>query len=101
MPDHIKFILRHAGVGVLVALTFTGLILYFNVANIWHLVTHTAEGPIALAVFVVLCSITFGSVQIGLRIMSMGQDDDTPKGGRRDMSQAQLRPIPIRHDDRR
>jgi hypothetical protein len=50
---------------------------------------------------VVLCSITFGSVQIGLRIMSMGQDDDTSKGGRRDMSQAQLRPIRVRHDDRR
>ncbi len=101
MPDHIKFILRHAGVGVLVALGFTGMVLYFNVANIWHLVTHTAEGPIALAVFVVLCSITFGSVQIGLRIMAMGRDDDTDTGHKRAVPMAQLQPIPIRHDDRR
>ena len=48
MPDHIKFILRHAFVGFILALVFVAALLYLNVANLWHLVTHTAEGPIAV-----------------------------------------------------
>lgn len=108
MPDHIKFILRHAFYGFLIACTFTGMVLYFNIANIWHLVTHTTEGPIALAVFVILCTITFGSVQIGMQIMTMGEEDDDADGGKRDdlpvlddMTALKQVPIPIHADDRR
>jgi hypothetical protein len=46
------------------------------VANLWHLVTHTSEGPIAVLMLVLFCTITFGSVQIGYKIMSMGEEDD-------------------------
>jgi len=84
MPDFIKMMLRHAFYGFLIALAFVGALLYFNVANLWHLVTHTAEGPVALLMLVVFCTITFGSVQIGYKIMSLGKEDDTPRGGRRD-----------------
>lgn len=85
MPDHIKLILRHAFFGFLIALVFVGGILYFNVGNLWHLVTNSADGPIAVLMLVVFCTITFGSVQIGYRIMTMGaEDDDEPHGGRRD-----------------
>jgi hypothetical protein len=48
MPDHIKLILRHAFFGFLIALAFVAGLLALNVANLWHLVTHTAEGPIAV-----------------------------------------------------
>jgi hypothetical protein len=44
MPDHIKMILRHALLRFLIALAFVGGLLAFNVANLWHLVTHTSEG---------------------------------------------------------
>ncbi|AHM04199.1 hypothetical protein roselon_01835 [Roseibacterium elongatum DSM 19469] len=86
MPDHIKFILRHAFVGFLLALAFVGGLLYLNVANLWHLVTHTAEGPIATVMLIVFCTITFGSAQIGYKIMMMGEenDDDDRSGGKRD-----------------
>lgn len=76
MPPLISLVLRHAVVGLLLALAFTGLVLWTDLAGIRHLVTHTAEGPIALVVFVVLCTITFGSVQIGIRIMALGRDHD-------------------------
>jgi len=84
MPDHIKLILRHALYGFFIALAFVGLLLWFNVANLWHLVTHTAEGPIAVLMLIVFCTITFGSVQIGFKIMTMGEDEDDDQGGKRD-----------------
>ena len=102
MPDHIKLILRDAVYGVFIALGFVAMLLYFNVANLWHLVTHTAEGPIAVVMLIVFCAITFGSVQIGFRIMTMGEDDDEDQGGKRDHLPAMQRvPIPVRVDDRR
>jgi hypothetical protein len=105
MPDHIKFILRHAFIGFLLSLTFVGGLLYLNVANLWHLVTHTAEGPIATVMLVVFCTITFGSAQIGYKIMTMGDDDDDePRGGKRDrmpVLDMVAIPIPVRNDERR
>lgn len=106
MPDHIKFILRHAFFGFVLALVFVGGLLYLNVANLWHLVTHTAEGPIALVMLVVFCAITFGSAQIGYKIMMMGEenDDDEPRGGKRDaipVLDAIAIPVRVKSDTRR
>lgn len=103
MPDHIKLILRHAAFGGVISVVFVALLLWFNVANLWHLVTHTAEGPLALGVLTILCWITFGSVQIGIRIMMMGNDDDQ-SGGKRapePVVESLAMPIPVRVDDRR
>lgn len=100
MPDHIKLILRHALYGVFIALGFVAMLLYFNVANLWHLVTHTAEGPIAVLMLIVFCTITFGSVQIGFRIMTMGDEHDD-QGGKRDAIPARdAVVIPVPADDR-
>ena len=102
MPDHIRFILRHAAFGFVIALAFVGMLLAFDVAGLWHLVTHTAEGPIALLMLVVFCTITFGSAQIGYKIMTMGDDDDDDQGGKRDVIRSfDAIPIPVRTDDRR
>ncbi|NKX43432.1 hypothetical protein [Roseicyclus persicicus] len=101
MPDHIKFILRHAAYGVVIALAFVAMLLAFDVGGLWHLVTHTAEGPIALLMLVVFCSITFGSAQIGYKIMTLGEDDDD-RGGKRDaVPTLDAIPVPVRVDDRR
>ncbi|GAB5448229.1 hypothetical protein [Gymnodinialimonas sp.] len=99
MPDYIKMILRHAAYGGVIALAFVATILWFNVANLWHLVTHTSEGPLALIVMTVLCWITFGSVQIGIRIMMMESDDDQ-EGGKRAPEPLAI-PIPVRVQDTR
>jgi hypothetical protein len=101
MPDHIKLILRHAFYGFLIAVAFVAGLLYFNVANLWHLVTHTAEGPIAVLMLVVFCTVTFGSVQIGYKIMTLGSEDDDDQGGRRDAAftpDPLAVPVPVRPD---
>lgn len=84
MPDHIKLILRHAAFGFVLSAAFIALLMYFNVANLWHLGTHTSEGPIALAMMFVFCGITFGSAQVGYKIMMMTNEDDGGQGGKRD-----------------
>lgn len=99
MPDHIKLLLRHAAFGGLISAVFVAMLLWFNVVNLWHLVTHTSEGPLALGVLFVLCWITFGSVQIGIRIMTMGADDD--QGGGKRAPEPVAMPIPVRVDDGR
>ncbi|MEQ8365581.1 MAG: hypothetical protein RIB61_02645 [Roseicyclus sp.] len=106
MPDHIRFLLIHAAIGFGLALAFVALLLAFDVAGLWHLVTHTSEGPLAVVMLVVFFTITFGSVQIGFRIMMLGRDDDDdhrggPGGGRRSMSdQRGTVLVPVRKDER-
>ena len=95
MTDHIAFILRHGLIGFALALVFVAMLLAFDVAGLWHLVTHTADGPIAVIMLVVFFTITFGAVQIGYQIMMLGDDhddDDDDHGGLR-------QPIPIRLND--
>ena len=101
MPHHIRFILRHAALGFGIAFAFVVMLLAFDVAGLWHLVTHTAEGPIALGVLFILCGITFGSAQVGYKIMTMGEDDGE-EGGKRDAIRSyDAIPVPVRTEDRR
>lgn len=101
MPDHIKMIIRHGFIGFGISAAFTAMILVFNVGNLWHLVTHTAEGPVAVLMLIVFGTITFGSAQIGYMIMSMGEEDEGPTGGKRDaLPLADPVAIPVRADIR-
>jgi hypothetical protein len=99
MPDHIKLILRHAAFGGLIAAGFVGLLLAFNVANLWHLVSHSADGVLALAVMFTFFWITFGSVQIGIRIMMMAEDSGSSGGTRAPQAVADLVPVRVQSDD--
>jgi hypothetical protein len=102
MPEHIKFILKHAAYGAVLAAVFVGALLYLNVGNLWHLVTHTSEGPIAVVMLYIFFTITLGSAQIGYKIMTLGEEnDDEPHGGKRDaIPSFDPIPVPVR-DERR
>ena len=101
MPDHIRMIIKHAFIGFGISVAFTAMILAFNVANLWHLVTHTAEGPIAVVMLVLFGTVTFGSAQIGYKIMSMGEEEDDDQGGKRDaLPVADPVALPVEADSR-
>ena len=97
MPQHIKFLLRHAAFGAVIAAVFVALLLWGNVANLWHLVTHTSEGGFAVFLLWAFCTITFGSAQMGIRIMMLAEDEDQGSGGGTRSPQAvqDLHVIPI------
>lgn len=102
MLDHIRLILRHAAIGFGITAAFVALLLGFNTGNLFHLVTHTVEGPMVVIMLFVFGGITFGSAQVDYRIMNMGQDDDTTQGGSRQMSQMRgVIPVPIPKDRHR
>ena len=63
MPDHIRFILWHAFIGFVISVAFTVLILALNVGNLWHLVTHTSGGMVAVAMLFMFNGIVFAGVQ--------------------------------------
>ncbi|MFY0690835.1 MAG: hypothetical protein JXR14_02820 [Paracoccaceae bacterium] len=82
MPSHIKFLFKHAVIGAFAAFTFVGLLLWFNVMNLWSLVSQSPDGPLALVVMTAFFVITFSSVQMGIAIMALGEKDDAGPGGR-------------------
>ena len=84
MPNHIKFLFKNAVFGALAAFAFVGLLLWFNVMNLWSLVSHSADGLLALVVMTAFFVITFSSVQMGIAIMALGEKDDGDTGGKAD-----------------
>lgn len=80
MPQLIRFYIRHVLTGFALAAVFTGLLFWLNVGNLWHLVTHTSEGPLAAFLLFFFNGIVFGGVQHGISITLMGREGDTPGG---------------------
>jgi hypothetical protein len=93
MPELIRFVIRHLAIGFALALPFTGMLLWFNVANLWHLVTNTAEGPLAVFLLVFFNGIVFAGAQLGIALVLLADNDGT-RGGRRAPS---LVPVPARN----
>ena len=76
MPDLIKMYIRHSVIGFAVSAVFVAMLLYFNVVNLWHLVTHTDVGFLAVFLLWLFNGIVFAGVQFGIAIMLMSSDDD-------------------------
>jgi predicted branched-subunit amino acid permease len=76
MPDLVKMYIRQCAIGFLLSAIFVGLLLYFNVVNLWHLVTHTDVGILAIFLMWLFNGIVFAGVQFGIAIMLMKYDDD-------------------------
>lgn len=83
MPKLVRLYIRQVIIGYLLSAVFVGLLLSFNVANLWHLVTHTQGGWIALLMLWVFNGIVFAGVQFGISIMRMAREDDDPGRGKR------------------
>ncbi|MEW9919459.1 hypothetical protein AB2B41_07585 [Marimonas sp. MJW-29] len=84
MPTIFKFYIKHCLIGFAISAVFIAMLLYFNVANLWHLISGSDIGLMALVVFWVLNGIVFAGVQNGVAIMLMaeeGKDDGGPRGG--------------------
>ncbi len=83
MPIIFRFYLKHCLIGFIVAALFVGGLMYFNVGNLWHLISTSDIGLMAIVVFWILNGIVFAGVQTGVAIMLMTEtdEDDGPKGG--------------------
>jgi len=83
MPKLVGLYIKNVFMGFGLSLMFVGALLYLNVANLWHLVSTSNVGWIALVMLVFFNSVVFPGVQFAITIMRMEQNDDTPAGGKR------------------
>lgn len=99
MPDLIRHYIRNVLIGFAIAALFVTGLLVFDVMGLWHLVSTSPQGWIAVLMLFVANGIVFAGVQFAVSILLMAEDEDDggPRGGhsiRR--SDALAVPVPVR-----
>lgn len=84
MPKLIKLYITHVLIGFAISAAFVGVLLWFNVANLWHLVSHDDAGLLAVVILWFANGIVFAGVQFAIAVMGLKQDDDQ-SGGKRQL----------------
>ncbi len=82
MPKLVRMYIRHVLIGYALSGVFVSALLWFNVANLWHLVSMSDKGWIAVLMLFVFNGIVFAGVQMGIAVMNMAEHDDGPIGGK-------------------
>lgn len=97
MPALVRLYIRNVALGLLLSVIFVAALLWLNIGNLWHLVTATREGPVAVAMLVIFNAIVFSGVQFGIAVMRMAEPEDRGPGGgkaRRPAPSMTDRPLP-------
>ncbi|MBD3662535.1 hypothetical protein [Sulfitobacter aestuariivivens] len=82
MPRIVRFYIMHCIIGFAIAAAFVAALLWTNTANLWHLISTSDIGVMAVVVFWVLNGIVFAGVQSAIAIMLLAERKDKgPKGG--------------------
>ncbi|MEO9780174.1 MAG: hypothetical protein ABJH07_13145 [Sedimentitalea sp.] len=81
MPKLVKLYIRNVIIGFAIAAAFVAMLLWFNVMNIWHLVTHSDAGILAVFLLWFMHGIVFAGVQFAWAVMSLAEKPDSGRGG--------------------
>jgi len=95
MPRLIRLYIINVIIGFGIAAAFVAMLLYFNIANLWHLVSTSDVGLLAVIILWWSHGIVFAGVQFAIVVMGMKEDDDNGGGGKR---QPELRLPMMKHD---
>lgn len=103
MPKLIRLYIKNVAIGFALAGVFVAMLLWFNIANLWHLISTSDKGWVALIVLWFSNGVIFAGVQFGIAVMRMKDDDDDdgPGGGLREpvlRHEHATVPIPVRAD---
>lgn len=83
MPKLVRLYIKNVIFGFGLSALFVTALLYSNVANLWHLISTSDMGWIAVVMLVFFNGVVFAGVQFAITIMRMEHEDDEPKGGKR------------------
>ncbi|WP_294620424.1 hypothetical protein [uncultured Roseovarius sp.] len=101
MPKLIRLYIVNVAIGFGIAAVFVGLLLWFDIANLWHLISTSDKGWLALLILWVSNGIIFAGVQFGIAVMRLKDDDDDDHHG--GLGQHAFRPdhatVPVRADE--
>ncbi|MFC2968312.1 hypothetical protein [Acidimangrovimonas pyrenivorans] len=107
MPELIRLYIRHVLIGWGISALFCVGLIWFDVAGLRHLVLETQSGWIAAFMLFISNGVVFAGVQFGIAVMRMAEDDDGPRGGRRQETRSRpallraLVPVRVEADDPR
>lgn len=104
MPALVKLYIHQVVIGFGLSAVFVAGLLYANVVNLWHLVTHTEAGMLAVFLLWLFNGIVFAGAQFGIAVMRMAGDEDDHGGGKRDrepVRDAATAPVRIVEEPRR
>jgi len=82
MPELVRFLVRHALIGIAVAAASVAALLTFDVARLGTLVWQSPSGIVAVIALTCGLAITFGSVQMGFAVMLLRTSEDDARGGK-------------------
>lgn len=101
MPKLIRLYIMQVVTGFGLSAVFVGALLWFNVANLWHLISGSDLGMVAGTMLWVFNGIVFAGVQFGISIMRMGDDDDSGGGKRQPRPAVRAEPVAVTADARK
>lgn len=100
MPRLVQLFLISTLIGYGLAGVFLGLVLWFDIAHLGHLILEVDGGWFAGAIFVVLTGNVFAAVQVGISVMR-GVDAGEPPEGPDDPGARDYATIPVKVDQTR
>lgn len=104
MPKLVRLYIRHVVIGFAIAAGFVAMLLWFNVMNMWHLVSTSDVGLLAVIVLWFSHGVVFAGVQFGLAVMALAEPPEGGSGGKRQrviQGVMQAIRVPVRQDDDR
>ncbi|WP_278921164.1 MULTISPECIES: hypothetical protein [Pseudophaeobacter] len=81
MPKLVKLYIKNVVIGFAIAAGFVAMLLWFNVMNLWGLVSQSSDGILAVFLLWFMNGIVFAGVQFAWVIMAMAKKDSGPRGG--------------------
>ncbi len=100
MPKLIRLYIINVAIGFGIAAAFVGMLLWFDIANLWHLVSTSDKGILAVLILWISNGIIFAGVQFGIAVMRLKDDDDSPGGGlRQHVMRREHATIPVPAED--
>lgn len=102
MPRLVQLFLVSTAIGYALAAAFLGLVIWYDIANLGHLILEVDGGWFAGAIFVVLTGNVFAAVQVGISVMrNVGQDEPPDPSGHSGGIGRQHATIPVKVDQNR
>lgn len=83
MPKLIRLYIRNVVIGWVIAAIFVAMLIGFDIAHLRHLVLETQYGWLAGLILWVSNAVVFAGVQFAIAVMRMAENDDGPRGGKR------------------
>lgn len=98
MSSLLKFLLRNAAIGFIIAAIFVGLLVVSDTGGVGSLIMNSNDGVLAVSLLTFFVGLTFASAQMGFAVMLSGKDDQDKRSGLKEFNIGQLRPclIPVK-----